>query len=567
MTAQDLSDHFRRIDGAGYKAYKNIRGEYDFGDFTLFIDHVQGDPFAAPSRVRVIVPAEIARIPPELIENRNRSIGLASYIAGEFARSAGQVRERRGSGKSGLIEMDRPGQQVLERTALMLDGGEVEGRFVVGLPAAGRRVLGRQADQLFGSDLVEIVRRSLLFSSLDKGEAEKAAFTNEDGDTLRATLEDRGLVAFIADGSVLPRCSGVDDRPLTENVIPLRSPESLRISIDLPHAGRVTGLGIPVGVTLIVGGGFHGKSTLLNALENGVYNHRPGDGRERIATVDSAVKVRAEDGRSVAGVDISPFISALPADRDTESFTSENASGSTSQAANILEALEIGARVLLIDEDTAATNFMIRDCRMQQLIAKEKEPITPFIDKVGPLYEELGVSTILVAGGSGDYFDVAHTVIAMDEYEPQEVTDRAKRIAENHPTDRSAEGGAGFGSIPCRIPIAESIDPSRGRREESIKIRDRGTIQFGRETIDISAVSQIVDSSQTRAIGAAILLAREEFMDGHSTLSEILDRLYVLIAERGLSVLSRRPVGDHAMFRRYEMAAAINRLRSLRVRR
>ena len=153
--------------------------------------------------------------------------------------------------------------------------------------------------------------------------------------------------------------------------------------------------GFPQGITLIVGGGFHGKSTLLNALEAGVYNHKPNDGRELVITDPDVVKIRAEDGRSVSGVDISPFINNLPFGQETTQFSTENASGSTSQAANIMEALECEELLrMLVDEDTAATNFMIRDQRMQQLIAKDKEPITPFIDRVRQLYNEHNVSTI-----------------------------------------------------------------------------------------------------------------------------------------------------------------------------
>jgi predicted ABC-class ATPase len=325
-------------------------------------------------------------------------------------------------------------------------------------------------------------------------------------------------------------------------------------------------MGIPRGVTLIVGGGYHGKSTLLAAIERGVYNHIPGDGREFVVTDAAAVKVRAEDGRRIAGVDISPFIANLPFGIDTRSFTTDNASGSTSQAANIIEALEAGARVLLVDEDTAATNFMIRDHRMQELIAKEHEPITPFIDKVRLLYQDYGVSTILVMGGSGDYFDVADTVIAMENYRPWDATERAKEIARKYAAERRPEGGERFGSITPRIPLPDSLDPSKGRREVSLKARGLKTILFGREEIDLSAVEQLVDDSQVRAIAQALYYAREKYMDGRRTMKEILDAVMRDIDEQGLDVLDPRRMGDYARFRRFELAAALNRLRTLRVK-
>jgi predicted ABC-class ATPase len=354
---------------------------------------------------------------------------------------------------------------------------------------------------------------------------------------------------------------------------------------------------------LIVGGGYHGKSTLLRAIELGVYNRIPGDGREFVVTNPAAVKIRAEDGRSVAGVDISPFINHLPQGRDTAQFYTENASGSTSQAANIIEALEVGKRkkeegrgkkeegrgkkeeaqslvletqlvaisegdlvpVLLVDEDTAATNFMIRDRRMQELIAKNKEPITPFIDKVKQLYADCGVSTILVMGGSGDYFDVADTVIALENFQADDVTEKAKEIAINYSISRAAEGGENFGEITQRVPIPASLDPSLGRRDVRVKVRDVDELAFGTEEIDLGAIEQIVDSGQLRAIAAAMVYAKQQYMDGKRTLSEIIDLVIAEIDAQGMDILSPFPEGDFAMFRRFELAAVINRLRSLSV--
>ena len=374
------------------------------------------------------------------------------------------------------------------------------------------------------------------------------------------------MVAFIAQGAVLPRESGVDPLPLSKGrVVTFEPPESFKVEVELPNRGKITGMGIPRGVTLIVGGGYHGKSTLLNALELGVYNHIPGDGREFVITDPLAMKIRAEDGRCISKVDISPFINNLPFGKDTVGFSTEDASGSTSQAANTIEALEAGARVLLIDEDTSATNFMIRDHRMQELVSKDKEPITPFLDKIQQLYKERGVSTLLVIGGSGDYFDVADHVICMFEYMPQDVTGKAREIAEKYKAERKAEGGEGFGHTMPRIPIADSLDPSRGRRPVKISAKGRETILFGRHLIDLQAVEQLVDSSQTQAIGDAIHFA-VKFMDGDRTLEEIISEVLRAISEKGLDVLNPQLMGNYAAFRGLEMAAAINRLRSLRIK-
>jgi len=399
----DLRILLGRIDGRGYKAYKEIAGDYEGPDFSLHVDHVQGDPFASPSRIRFRVTREVARFPSWALEGEIRRIALADALTRAFA---GAVEERghaaRGTGKSGLISIDGPGQEVLPRTSVVLGADFVEARFVVGLPARGRTVLGGQAERILLRDVPAVGRRSLLFASQDPARLRRHLESVEDQDALRRSLEESGLVAFIADGSRLPRKSGVDPHPLEGMVVPFSSPDSLVREITLPNRGRVQGMGIPRGVTLIVGGGYHGKSTLLEAIELGVYNHIPGDGRELVATRADAVKIRAEDGRRVENVGISPFIRNLPFRRDTDGFRSDDASGSTSQAASILEALEVGAGALLMDEDTSATNFMIRDRRMQALVAKEKEPITPFIDKVRQLYEERGVSSLIVMGGARD---------------------------------------------------------------------------------------------------------------------------------------------------------------------
>ena len=565
-TSEALRQILYRIDGRGYKAYKEIAGAYRFADFTLAVDSVQADPFASPSRLRALIPHSVAAFPERLYATRSRAIGVSCFLARAFAAETFRRSTRRGSGKSGEIRIEAPGQQVLENTAVQVhDDGTVEARFTVGLPARGRRVLGRQACHLLLEDLPRIVADSLFARSHSPEELWRHAAVNEDADALRAMLADRGLIAFIADGSILPRSSGVDDRPMRgESVISFSSPQSLRVAFSLPNAATVTGMGVPAGVTLIVGGGYHGKSTLLRAIERGVYNHRPGDGRELVIGAADLVKIRAEDGRAVSGVDISAFIGVLPLGKSTRGFSSVNASGSTSQAAAIVEAMESGAGGLLIDEDTAATNFLIRDARMQALVPKEMEPITPYIDRVKWMFKQFGISTVLVVGGSGDYLDVADTVIAMETFLPHDVTERAGDVAQNHPTGRVSEAGSSFDVNLQRRPQTGSVDPRKGRRESSIRTRDIQTVQFGTETLDLAAVEQIVHRAQTRAIGAALDYARRRYIDGWRSLSEILDLVMADIEAEGLDVLDRRRAGAFARFRRHELAAAFNRLRSFR---
>lgn len=559
QTLAALEAELRRLDGKGYKAYKSIRGEYDAGGFRLVIDHVQGDPFAVPSRARVRLEHGM---PAWSLSSRSRGIALRDYLTRRFQRAIGRhVKGDRGSGKSGAVSIDRPGQEILDRTSVLLDGPVIEARFNVALPAFGRRIAGRDAAAIFLHEIPAIVHEALVFDALPARELEEHVKTREDADALRDHLRETGAVAFVADGAVLPRRSGVDSRPLP-GAVPFRSPESLKERFELPNR-TVEGMLLPEGISMIVGGGYHGKSTLLNAIEAGIYDHVPGDGRELVVSEPDAVKIRAEDGRNIEKVDISPFISELPRGKDTTAFSSANASGSTSQAANTLEALEAGARTLLIDEDTSATNFMIRDERMQALVPKTQEPITPYIDKAGQLYREKGVSTVMVIGGSGAYFGIADRVICMLEYEPLDLTEKARSITQQQPDGRSPEGGSRFGRLPRRIPLATGIDPFRGKK---MKLRAHGTrsLEFGNQEIDLSAIEQLIDPSQTRAIGAAVLLAKE-FMDGR-TLGEVLDAVERAIDQEGWDVLDGRKVGDHAGFRRAELAAALNRLRSLRVK-
>lgn len=560
----ELEAALKRIDGKGYKAYKDIVGRYGFDRFTLSVDHVQGDPFGSPSRLRVFVPAETAGFPDDCFESASRVVALRDYLARAFAARAKQIAKPRGSGSSGLLAMDAPGQEILERTAVLAsrDGG-IEARFVAGLPARGRSVLGREAQQMLLHDVSDLVKQTLLAEAHDEARLLDHVTSAEDADALRAQLRDNGLVAFIADGAVLPRRSGVDDRPMDAGAVAFEAPESLAVTLHRPNRGAIRGLGVPQGITLIVGGGYHGKSTLLQAIERGVYNHLPGDGREWVVADPAAVKVRAEDGRAVTDVDISPFIQGLPGGSDTRRFSSENASGSTSQAANIVEALEAGARVMMMDEDTSATNFMIRDRRMQALIAKDREPITPYIDKVRQLYDDLGVSTTLVIGGSGDYLDKADTVIAMEAFRAYDVTARARAVVDAHRTQRAEEGGESFGRPGARTLKATGIT-GKGDKPPKVKVPHRKAIGIGQDDLDLGAVEQLVDESQTRAVAEALMRLTDDRQLHGKTVPELLDTLEQATAARGLDALTRTPRGDLARFRRFELAAALNRLRALK---
>lgn len=560
---KQLEEKLHQIDGKGYKAYKSIHGRYSFHRFELCVDYVQGDPYATPSKVRIIIPTAYRKIKADWKEDRNRKVYTEDMIARSVAKSITQntLNDR------GLITIDEPGQEILERTAVSLDAAHVTICLTVSLPANGRRINGKKARYLFFEMMPHILADSI-FAIADEAFQEVVELSDQH-QAIRAEMKQNNWLSFIADEAILPRESGVSDRPLM-NAVPFQSPVANRVKIELPHRKEViSGLAISEGITLIVGGGYHGKSTLLQAIERGVYHHIKGDGREYVLTDPTAVKVRAEDGRKVSGVNISAFINQLPHQQQTTKFTTDNASGSTSQATNIMEALEAGASTLLIDEDTSATNFMIRDRRMQELVAKEKEPITPFVDKVKQLKDQRGISTIFVMGGSGDYFDVADQIIMMDEYVPENVTNAAKEIASKYPANRIEPNETDFGDIPSRILLQSSIQTFKGKKSK-VQAKGLSTIIIGETAIQLDYLEQLVDSSQTSMIAMIIhYIDKNQILKSEMTLAELLDEVEMQIETEGLGSFAPYPTkhpGELARPRRFEIAAALNRLRTAKVK-
>ena len=562
-----LARDLHRIDGRAYGHYRDLsRRRYPLGDCELTFDHVQGDPFAAPSRLRVDIPAAVLGLPAWAYAGSDARRATADFLQRALYPALARAAGGGGSGKSGLLEIAAAGQEVLERTGVVVAAnGDARARLYAGLPAAGRRILGRAAAELLTRRLDAALHA--VVGRLDCAALQRHVQVVEDQVALRGQLGKRGLIAFLAEGSVLPRRSGADPRPLAA-ALRLQVPDALAVELQAPHRGALRGLGIRAGVTLIVGGGYHGKSTLLQALALGVYDHLPGDGRDGCVSAEELVSVRAEDGRAVRGVCLTPFIGDLPLGRDTHFFDTDDASGSTSQAAAIVEALEVGATGLLIDEDTAATNFMIRDARMRRLVPGDREPITPYIDRVRQLWEERGVSSVLVVGGAGDYLDVADCVIRMDAYQPRDVTAGAREVAAAHPLgDAAPRAPDDWPPSAPRVPLPEGLDPRRGRRPERVRAMQTRAIEFGPEEIDVSLLYQLVDTAQCRMIGDALLRLTRGLCDGRRGLSRILAALDTEMEADGLDSVAAAGFGDRARPRRFEIAAALNRLRSLRVAR
>lgn len=564
QSATELKQLLDRIDHRGYPAYKDTKGQYQFQGYIFSIDHVQGDPFASPSKVSVQVKGSTAGFPEELYKGRHQRAALQDEMTRQFYHAIQKYAFRaKGSGKSGLISVSKCGQEVLERTACEINpkNGDVKLRFEVGFPANGRTINARELEKIVFGFLPECVEQSLFYKNCDKKRVRSIIDLAEDQQYIRDELEKKDLIAFVANGAILPRESGVSDKPM-KGAVRFQSPKEMEVTMKLPHKGGISGMGIRRGITLIVGGGYHGKSTLLKALELGVYNHIQGDGREYVITKDDAMKIRAEDGRSIKKTDISMFINDLPNGKDTRGFYTEDASGSTSQAANVIESMEAGASVMLIDEDTSATNFMIRDELMQRVIHRDMEPITPFIDRILELYQEYGISTVIVAGSSGAYFHIADTIIQMDRYEPKEITKLAKETAKDFPAMSGMEN-------PAEKPVFVRC-PRQGRGfkpNDRIKMKTMGKemVQINRETIDLRYVEQLADAEQVSALGYCVRYAEKHLFQGKDTIQNVVDKLEEKICREGLSSLceSTASVANLALPRRQEIFACLNRYRGL----
>ena len=568
VTKDQLQKKITSFDGQDYGAYQSLIGTYDFEQFALIIDQIPKDPYAPPHTgiYRVQFPLDDTVIESNMIDSRMEEIACRDFYARQFFHNSTKVAgKRRGPGYSGIITINEPGQSILERSSVVINENSLEIRCFVGLPASKRHIKAKLAIKMLLEELPEIVSLSLHRDHADIDHLLSHIHTAVDAEFLRKKLPEMSLVAFIADGAILPRESGISDCAMNkDSVIPFESPESLKTEIDLPYARKITGMGIPEGITLLAGGGYHGKSTLLQAIEMGVYNHITGDGRERCVSLAETVKVRSYSGRHVVKTDISPFIRNLPFREDTSAFSTENASGSTSQAANIIEAMEVGAKVILMDEDTCATNFMIRDMYMQKLVKKSDEPITSYIDKVRQLYLEKKISTILALGGVGDYFEVADHVIQMIKYHPEDVSAQAKDIIRKYPTKRVKEDVEYPIQPKARIPVPESVDPMSEYRKWRLYTTEVNTLHFGRNKIDLTDLEQLIELSQTKAIGFSMLYARK-YMDGNRTLKQVMDLVMVDLEENGLDILNEKISGYFAQFRSFELAFALNRMRSFRV--
>lgn len=524
-----LYQKIRTLAGKNYGLYKSLADKpWDFGDFSLEFLHVQGDPFAPASRVMIKANLQMLGYPSEWGGSFERRLALSDFL---LRRMSAVVKEKYPD-RDAAVVFDVAGPEMLVRNSLWIDNGELRAVLQVRLPGDGRKIQSEAAAEILTMVLPDLVSASL-YNEGSRCEGgvlpELTAHYNVLADRAEVLkeLDARGLAAFVPDGAVLPRASGISEDPL-EGAIPFEAPAEMAVTLNV-NGREVRGMGIPKGVTVITGGAFHGKSTLLQALTRSVYPHVPGDGREGIVIDESALRVGVEDGRSVRGTDLSQFVRDLPGGVSTREFTTASASGSTSEAANLLEAMEAGSKTYLIDEDSSAVNFLIRDARVRKLLGDDREPLIPLTDRIRDIcypqcHSERSVaesrnlvatrSFILVAGACGDYLELADNIIVMANYKAECAKFKGASEAAAAPasSETSATRLPPFVAPACRNfaeyikPIQNSIRPTSAvERQVKVKLSGDTLLQMGFLVADTSRLVTLADKQQRLGAGFMLL--------------------------------------------------------------
>lgn len=564
-----------------FQNIQKLHGSYNFPLFELSFIKMQGSPGANPASIATVkIALSDSKIPENFLQTTECQLAVADFLIRRFRhgidRFALQNRGKDGSGSFNTIVLS---QKMLHRDSVLFGDDAVYLRFIISLPAKGPGggvFDAEQAQIMLSQELTAIVDATFFYHHYD--EQTRTLFEQfVDVQKTRAEIiqfmRQHDLIAFIANDAKLPRHSGVDDRPsLSESVKTFQSPASLQIKIPLSDGRSITGMGIKEGITCITGGGYHGKSTLIQAILAGVYAHVPGDGREYVVTREDAFFIRAEEGRSIRDVDISPFISDLPNGLKTDCFSSDNASGSTSQAANIVEAIESGSRLLLFDEDTCATNFLVRDELIKKILDAAQEPIKPLYSTVRSLWKKHHVSMIFVVGGLGYFLQKADTCLLMDNYRCDDITgkvrDRLGAIAEEDApiADFAASRRLAVDNFDP-VYTNPRLDKTLPKRIKDLRNAPR-QLEYGMDLINLDAVLQIAEAPQILTIGYCLLALRTKLKQSHDkpeTIRFWIDWLESEISQHGLAVLAPDYPGMLSMPRKYELAAAINRIRSLKI--
>ena len=574
MNMKALYQKIRSLQGKNYGLYKSLADRsWDFGDFMLEFLHVQGDPYAPASRVMIKASLLMLGFPSEWGGSFERRLALSDYL---YRRLSSLVREKYPD-RDAAVVFDTAGPEMLVRNALWVDNGELRACLQVRLPGDGRKIQAEAAAEILTMVLPDLVSAALYNSGESKKDGVEPELVEHyrvlaERKEILSQLEERGLCAFVPDGAVLPRASGLSELPM-EGAVPFVAPEEMAVTL-VANGREIRGMGIPKGITVISGGAFHGKSTLLQALTKAVYPHIPGDGREGIVVSESAVRVGVEDGRSVRGTDLSQFVRDLPGGISTKNFTTACASGSTSEAANLMEAMEAGSDVFLIDEDSSAVNFLIRDVRVRKLLGDDREPLIPLTDRIR---EIKGRSFILVAGACGDFLDLADNILVMASYKAECARINGKNVA------TGLVGGDGAKIVPglpafvepqCRDfaeyvkPLLPSLRPASAvERQVKVKSSVDTLLQIGFLVSDTSKAGAL----KQQRFGAGFMLlnlcqnaASNNDTNGESAKATIMERINALcekIKNVGFRNLPQGLSREMSLPRPIDIACVLYRLR------
>ncbi|MEA2067995.1 MAG: ABC-ATPase domain-containing protein [Verrucomicrobiota bacterium] len=561
------------LDGQPFSEYQQVVGDFDFTRYVIKCAAIDFESEEADTPTFSIrVPQTIAEIPEYLFDSPVRRTAMEDLLLRSLATNIDKIANYDHNGIARRhIGMSTPNQKILPRNALLLTKEYIEVRVQISLPVQpmvidGERLLsidGEMAQQIFFEDLPEVVSNSLLYCNIDAADADAHVNNMEDADRLRQYLSASGQVAFVAEGALVTRISG-SDFPDYERLSPVEVDSALIEEVEVPHSGAVRGIGIPNGLTLVLGESNSGRVDLMDAIAQGIYNHVPGDGREHVVTVADAVNIRSEMGRSIQKVDISAFAKELPDGGDPASYSVQSAGSFTSQAASTVEALEAGARVLLFDEHSSSSTFLSSDTRVSSLLGASSR--NTLAARARQMVDELGIS-LVVAGSSliAEFIPIADKVLKVENFCVSDITEEAKALEIVASTVADSSVNLSSMLSRSRWVMPSSIDPSIGREDLVIQTDDQDYLQFGRALIDLDAIRQIADADQARTIGFVLYYAKLRYMDEGYPLREILDLVDRDLSNEGLNALSRDLRGDLARPRRYEVAAALNRLPAFRV--
>lgn len=554
----------QQIDGHHPSEYSRLTGDFDFTRFVLHnISIATLESGRSDSLFVLHVPQLIAGFPESLQSTPIRRTALEDYLVRKLDEAAQRVFHQmsRGHGEC-RISVARPGQKILPRSSVVMAEDYVEARVMIRLPVVSGAISADEVREIFFLQLPEVVNSALIHCYLDEKELAVFVSAMEDADAIRRDLVARGLVSFVATGSSLNRKVGTD-LPAGDTARLEVAPE-LENTVATPNFGALRGLTIPAGVTLVIGDNYSGRAELIAALAAGIYNHVPGDGRERVISVPDAVYVMADPGRSVQKVDISPFF-VKNDDPALRQFTTTSATPAESLMAGVIEALHVGAQTLFFDESTAEPSFLAMDNGLSNLSEAWSGKMVSLSDRVRQIADELRVNVVVGACAcSSEFIPVADTVLLIENYRVTDVTKKARELGLAR-SNRAARCDLPTPNEPVRWVIPSSLDPSLGREDAVIQTFGASRLQFGRTFIDLSSVPQIADDHQTMAIGLLLYHAKLHHLDDSRPVSAILDLLDQDLTQEGMDAITRDLRGDLARPRRFEVAAVLNRMSPLRI--